>query len=386
MRILHCVSSVNPLGGGPIEGIKRLGEALSAYGSRSEIISLDSKSDPWVAQCSLLVHATGPSIGRYGYNTRFTRWLKANARNYDFVVIDGLWQFNSFGAWRALRKTHTPYVVFTHGMLDPWFKNQYPLKHLKKWLYWPFADYRVIRDARAIIFTSDEERLLARQSFWLYKAVERVVTYGTADPGPLGSRELDAFLRLFPEARGKNCLLYLSRIHRKKGCDLLIRAFAKFASDFQDLHLIMAGPDTTRWRPDLEELARSLNVGARIIWTGALSGPEKWGAFRMGQAFILPSHQENFGVAIAEALACGLPVLITDKVNIWREVLADGAGIVAPDTQAGVEELIAAWLKMNEGERARMSARARECFQRRFEITSTARSFLDTVKELGLLA
>ena len=76
---------------------------------------------------------------------------------FDAVIINGLWQYHSFGAWRALRGTATPYYVFPHGMLDPWFKRSFPLKHLKKWLYWPWAEYRVLRDARAVIFTCEAE-------------------------------------------------------------------------------------------------------------------------------------------------------------------------------------------------------------------------------------
>lgn len=387
MRILHCVPSVNPVSGGPIEGITRLGEALRLHGCQSEIVSLDAPSDAWVARCPLTVHATGPSIGRYGYNRRFTKWLKAKARDYDVVVIDGIWQYSSFGAWRALHKSVTPYVAFTHGMLDPWFKERYPLKHLKKWLYWPYADYRVLRDARGVIFTSEEERMRARESFWLYRAVERVVVYGTADPkSPNDSRHKEAFLQAFPAARGRKCILYLGRVHPKKGCDILLQAFAKVASTAPKLHLVIAGPDVAGWQSELERLTHALNISQRITWTGALSGSEKWGAFRAADAFILPSHQENFGVAVAEALACNLPVLITDKVNIWREIVADGAGMVAPDTEAGITSLLFRWLKIGDAERARMSENARRCFESRFDMQATAGSFLDVLAGLGISA
>ncbi|MEB0151131.1 glycosyltransferase, partial [Pseudomonas sp. CCC2.2] len=84
------------------------------------------------------------------------------------------------GTWRALAKKKIPYFIFTHGMLDPWFKKNYPLKHLKKWLYWTWGEYRVLRDAKAVLFTCEEEKILARQSFWLYKANEVVTAFGTA--------------------------------------------------------------------------------------------------------------------------------------------------------------------------------------------------------------
>ena len=89
------------------------------------------------------------------------------------MIVNGIWQYNSFGAWRVTPHSSTPYVVVTHGMLDPWFKRAFPFKHLKKWLFWPWADYRVLRDAAAVLFTSEEERRLATQSFWLYRHKKR---------------------------------------------------------------------------------------------------------------------------------------------------------------------------------------------------------------------
>src|SRR5258706_5140390 len=126
-------------------------------------------------------------------------------------------------------------------MLDPWFKRAYPLKHLKKWLYWPWGDYRVLRDARAVLFTSDEERLQARRSFWLYRANEEVVAYGTTAPPENAVALREGFLSMHPELRGRRLLLFLSRIHEKKGCDLLVRAFAELAGTEPTLHLVMAG-------------------------------------------------------------------------------------------------------------------------------------------------
>ena len=108
--------------------------------------------------------------------------MNLDRAQFDAVIVHGLWQYSSFGVWRALAGTDTPYFVFPHGMLDPWFKRTYPAKHFKKLLYWPWAEYRVLRDAAAVLFTSEEERRLARESFALYRAREVVVNYGTAAP------------------------------------------------------------------------------------------------------------------------------------------------------------------------------------------------------------
>jgi glycosyltransferase involved in cell wall biosynthesis len=290
--------------------------------------------------------------------------------------VNGLWQYHSFGAWRALRNSDTPYVLFTHGMLDPWFKRRYPLKHLKKWIYWPWAEYRVLRDARAVLFTCEEERRLARRSFWLYRCNEVVVSFGTAKPKGDPNSELQKFFRQFPELRGKRLALFMGRVHPKKGCDLLIKAFAKVLGQEPDWHLVFAGPDQMGWREELNCCASQLGLAQRVTWTGMLSGKMKWGALRAAEIFVLPSHQENFGVAVAEALAAGVPALISNKVNIWREVQGDGAGIVAEDDLEGTCHLLESWLNARELDKQRMRAQAQKCFEKRFEIGRAADSLV----------
>ena len=379
MRILRSIHSVNPAGGGPIEGIRQVARVHQAAGHETEIVSLDGPDDAWVRECPVKVHALGPGRTGYGYAGRFVPWLAAHRRDYDAVIVSGLWQYNGLGVWRALRGTDTPYFVFPHGMLDPWFKRTYHLKHLKKWAYWPWADYRMLRDARAVLFTSEEERRAARESFWLYRCHEKVVNYGIASPPGDGAAQRQAALVRFPELQGRRVLLFLGRIQEKKGCDLLISAFAKTAAADDSLRLVLAGPDQTGWTKSLQALAAELQVTEKLLWTGLLAGDLKWGLLRLAEVFILPSHQENFGLAVAEALACGTPVLISDKVNIWREIEADGAGLAADDTEAGTTDLLRRWLALSAGERADMEEKSRGCFAARFEIRRAAASLLDAI-------
>ncbi|MGA2189761.1 MAG: glycosyltransferase [Steroidobacteraceae bacterium] len=381
MRLLHIMPSVDPNGGGPTEGVRQRGVRLTELGHTVEVVTLDDAAQPFLGEYPLKVHALGPSQGSYRYNRKLVSWLMAHARGYDAVVINGLWQYHSFGAWRALQKLRVPYFVFTHGMLDPWFKRTYPLKHLKKWLYWPWADYRVLRDARAVLFTSEEELLQAGRSFWLYRANAQVIAYGTRMP-PDGAAALrDQFLSAHPGLEGRRLLLFLGRIHAKKGCDLLVRALARVAAREPSLHVVIAGPDQTGWVAALQALARDLGVADRVCWPGMLRDEMKWGAFYSAEAFVLPSHQENFGIAVAEALGCGLPALISDKVNIWREVQASRAGLVAPDTLDGTVSLLEGWLSLGPLERRAMGAAGRELFMRRFTVDAMANGLLDVVKQ-----
>ena len=261
------------------------------------------------------VHAFGPVHSVYGRVTSLLPWLRANRQRFDGVVVNGLWQYCGYAALRTIAG-HLPYVVFTHGMLDPYFKREFQVKHLKKWLYWLPVEYWVLRNAYRVLFTCAAEAELARQSFWLHRWQPFVVPFGTVVPEGEPATQCEAFFSLCPAMRGQRYLLFLGRIHPKKACDLLVEAFAKLAARDPGLHLVMAGPDAQGWHNKLEATARAAGVASRIHWPGMLRGDDKWGAFHASEAFILPSHQENFGIAVAAALDCGKPVLLSDKVNI----------------------------------------------------------------------
>jgi len=355
--------------------------ALEDLGHQSEVVTLDREDVPWITDFPGVVHALGPSIGKYCYNDRLIPWLKAHSKGYDAVVVEGIWQYQSFGTWLATRYNPLPYFVFIHGALDPWFKRAFPFKHMKKMLYWPWAEYRVLRDARGVFFTSEDERILARESFWPYRVNEAVVDFGIRKPNGDPQRQCEQFLQGYPYLRDKRLLLFLGRIDPKKGCDLLIEAFAKVAARDPAIHLVLAGPDREGWQRNLMDLSRMHGVAERITWTGMLTGDMKWGAFHAAEVFILPSHSENFGIAVTEALACGLPVLITDKVNIWREVVQDGAGFAEPDTQEGTVALFRRWLVLSKEEICLMRSRARACFDRRFEIHQATKKLVGIIEQ-----
>ena len=378
MKILRSIHTVNPALGGPIESVKQSSAALARRGHNVEIVSLDVPSDPWVNDAPVPVHALGPGRGSYGYTPRFSDWIAERRVNYDAIIVHGVWQYSSFGVWRAVAGSSTPYFVFPHGMLDPWFKRTYPLKHLKKLLYWPWGEYRVLRDAAAVLFTSEEERRLARQSFSPYRCNEVVVNYGTATPPDLEAARR-AFFHAFPNLRDQRFLLFLGRLHEKKGCDLLVEAFAAVRKTSDGpIHLVMAGPSADAdYLRRLQQMAAA--SGDSIIFPGMLTGDVKWGALSAAEAFVLPSHQENFGIAVAEALACGTPVLISNKVNIWREIEAAGAGFVENDDLAGTTTLLKRWLETPPERREAMQQNATSCFMNRFEIERATDSLLGVI-------
>ena len=377
MRILHIVTSIDPKDGGVSEAIR----ALLVYGPteyQHEIASADPPDAPFLAQLGVPAHGLGPAASGFAYTAKLKPWLLANRDRFDGVFIHGLWQYPGMAAWRAFAGD-TPYVVFPHGMLDPYFKRAFPLKHLKKWLFWLPAQYWVLRAASKVLFTCGVEAELAKQSFWLHHWNPEVVAFGATGPdGDQAAHEAQrqSFLSSFPQLQGRRFLLFLGRIHRKKGCDLLLDAFIKTASEDPGLDLVMAGPDQQGWQADLMQIVAAAGLTPRVHWTGMLEGDQKWGAFFASEAFILPSHQENFGIAVAEALACGRPVLVSDKVNIAPDIAADGAGLMEPDTSEGTQHLLQRWLAMGPDDRQAMAAQARITFDRRYDMRANANAIV----------
>jgi glycosyltransferase involved in cell wall biosynthesis len=383
MKLLRVIASVDPATGGPVSGLRAVTPELTHLGHETEFLTVDAPTDGFLQSWVGRVHAMGPVHNRYAYSPRVRPWLEKNLGRYDAVVVHGLWQ----DLGRIIRSTcqqceGPPYFVFPHGMLDPSLRKTYPFRHVKKWLYWQCIERRVLRDARAVFFTCEEERRVAQTSFPRYKCAEEVVTYGAAVPNPGGVGFAPAWRTRCPAAAGRRFWLFLGRVHSKKGVDLLMRAYAKVRQttaeaarpSFPDL--VIAGPCLdANYLESLKKIAEVEAVTPFVHWAGMLTGDAKWGAFQCAEAFVLPSHQENFGIAVVEALACGKPVLISDRVNIWRELADDGAAFVEQDDAPGVERLLQRWQALSPNDRQTMAVAAEQSFKKRFEITHAAETF-----------
>jgi glycosyltransferase involved in cell wall biosynthesis len=371
MRLLHVTPTTDRASGGPAEGLRRILIGYQRLDCTAEVVSLDSPKGQYASDIQAPVHEVGPALGVYRYTPKLMPWLQENYSRFDGIVLHGIWQYPAYAAWRTI-SGKKPYVIFTHGMLDPWFRDAYPLKHLKKYPYWLAAVYHLLHDARRVLFTSPLEQELAPRSFKPYDCHSEVIPYGTLPPEDKPEISRAAFYRLCPAVSGKRFLLFLSRIHEKKGCDLLIQAFGKIAASVPDMDLVMAGPDSAGLQAKLMTMTHNLGIAHRVHWPGMLKDDSKWGAFRSCEAFILPSHQENFGIAVAEAMACERPVLITNKVNIWPDIVHGKSGIVEEDTLEGITQLLQRYLLLNETERSEMGRNAYDYFHAHYNSLETA--------------
>ncbi|KAA6464906.1 glycosyltransferase [Acidobacteria bacterium AB60] len=365
MRFLHVIPSVDRRTGGPVEALRQIGTLHQELGHTIEAVSLDPPGSPAVGDMPLPTHALGPGLLAYGFSPRLTRWLKANGRRFDAAIVHGLWQYPTHAARVAL-SGHVPYFVYTHGMLDPWFNQRFPFKHFKKSLYWRLHMRRDLDEAAGVIFTCEKEMERSISAFFPFQWRGLVAPLGIAEPPGDHAAQLAEIHTRFPQLRGRRFLLFFGRVHPKKGCELLVHAFAQVAREAPNLQLVIAGPSDAPYLNLLQKKLTQAGLDNRTLFTGMVTGSLKWGLLRGADAFVLPSHQENFAIATIEAMAVDTPVLISDKVQIWPDVLRCGAGLVEPDTFDGTERLLRRWLTLPEAERVNRKHAAGACYHERF--------------------
>jgi glycosyltransferase involved in cell wall biosynthesis len=389
MKILRVITSMNPKSGGPCQGIRNVNPYIKQLGIEVEVICMDAITDEYDTNDDFVIHKLGRGKTAYQYQPLLYNWLVKNASEFDCIVVHGLWQHYNVAVYNAvkhLKKYHNkvPKVaIMPHGMMDPYFQtaSDRKLKALRNDVVWHFIEKKCINEADAIFYTCQEELRLATTTFKGYNPKKTInVSYGIQAP-PQRETEFDnAFFQKCSKVLGKEYWLFLSRIHEKKGVDLLIKAYSELATQNSSLpELVIAGPVES---PYAQQMIKMASGNSKIHFSGMLQGKEKWGAFYNCQAYLLPSHQENFGIAIVEALACEKPVLITNKVNIYREIEDGGGGLVSNDTYEGVLEVLKKWEGLSQSEQTEMGENAFTLYQNHFNIKSAAERLNKVLKSL----
>jgi glycosyltransferase involved in cell wall biosynthesis len=410
MNVLHVATSVDPEMGGVSKAIEMIIAGLKANGISSEVVTLDAPKAGFILSSSFLVYALGPGKSPWSYSSALVPWLRANLLRFDAIIIHGLWLYSSYSVGKALRNSrHTssaineadalnPKVfVMPHGMLDPYFQRAAgrKLKAYRNWIYWKLIERHTVNNADSLLFTCEEEKYLARQTFKPYvPKKELVVGLGIANPPLYTDVMRQAFLKKCNLIQNQPYILFISRIHEKKGVDLLIQAYSEVYAKWQSvektnnneedtifLKLVIAGPGLdTHYGQQIQKMVTDNHSLKNLIYfTGMLTGDAKWGAFYGSEAFVLPSHQENFGIAVVEALACSKPVLISNQVNIWREIQNANGGLVADDTLEGTKKILQNWKELSLIKRSDMGKQAQYCYQKNFSIQAAATKMLAAI-------
>jgi glycosyltransferase involved in cell wall biosynthesis len=358
MTITHVIPYMHPDAGGPPVVVDRLCQRLAQRGWDVRVVTTDSMADGrddcwrrrYAAHYPLEVHRVSRFRG-YAYSRTLSAGLASAAKQSDLLQLHTLWTYPTLAAARICRSLGKPFLVMPHGMLDP---HSLGRKRLRKRLYGRLLEWPNLRAARAIIYTHAEEQRLAESSVHGLP-VGHIVPLGADDP-PSSDREslAAAFFREHPELRGRRLVLFLGRLHPKKGLDLLIPAFADVARSETNAHLLLIGPSNESYVRSLRDRVAQQGLAERVSFTGPLAGDAKWQALAASSVFVLPSYQENFALTVVEAMRVGTPVVLSRRVNIWQDVVGAGAGIAcdlsAPSvTRSLLEYLANGDLRSNHG-------------------------------------
>ena len=390
MKILRVISSMHPSNGGPCQGIRNAIPYFQKAGISTEVVCMDDENSDYSITDNFTIYKIGNGKTSYQYQPKLLEWLKNNILNYDFVIVHGLWQYHNYAVQKIiklLKKQNLKIpkvIVMPHGMLDPYFQKaaDRKWKALRNELVWSFIEKKCINQADAVFYTCEEEMRLAATTFKNYKPKKTFnVGYGIQMPPENNIVLKEEFYKSCPTAEGKKYFLFLSRIHEKKGVDLLIKAYNELCqegSGFPDL--VIAGPTESDYAKEMMQLA---SHNPKIHFPGMLSGKSKWGAFYNCEAYFLPSHQENFGIAIVEAMACKKPVLITKNVNIWNEIHVGGGGwVINLDENNELRNTLSEIVEQSDENLEIKGLKAFETYLDKFDIEICANKFIQTLKSI----
>lgn len=359
MRVLHIMPSMDPVFGGPVAAIHVMARGLQEAGVDVDIVTVHpqarSKSSIEESRVGLHWRSFPVQLPGYGVSMPLGRWLRKHVREYDLVHVHGVFSFSSLIAQREARRADVPYVVRPFGVLNRW-----GMERRKAWLkrlIFQWLEKPVMDCAQALHFTSEEEAAdVARLKI---KAPGHVIPLGL-DLSPYEQLPpARLFESCFPDFKADKTVLFLSRIDVKKGLDVLLPAFKKVLSKIGGVKLIIAGDGDQSLLADLKLEAERLGIADSILWTGFLSGDVRLAAMAKATLFCLPSRSENFGMALLEAMASGVPCVSTDQVALCVEAAReDAVCMTSVDVEPVAEALIS--LLQDEQRRRELAFRARE--------------------------
>lgn len=362
MRVLHVMPSLAASYGGPAAAMPVMARGLIAAGVEVDVAAIDDSlafeltQEPVIKQMQGFKSISFPITCRpYRISISIARWLSLHAGDYDLIHIHAVFTFSSWVACRAAHAAGVPFVVRPLGILNRWgMENRRPW--LKR-LFFRCVEKPFIDHAAAIHFTSEQEamdvaRLHIRARPVIIPLGLDLSAFETLPPAQM-------FLQKFPETANAELVLFISRLDVKKGLDMLLPAFREVLQIRPQARLVIAGDGHSSFVEDLKKQAATLGIQHAVIWAGFLHGDMKLSALAAAQVFCLPSRSENFGMALLEAMACGLPCVASDQVALAVDAAASDAVCMIPCEAGAIAPAICCLLDSSEQRQAlSRSARA----------------------------
>lgn len=336
MRILHVLECLSPRFGGPVSMLKALACAQANAGHQVTVCTtnrdhpsgtLRPAGKDVICDGVVEVHYFPVQVNALKISLHLARFLNTHIADFDIVHVHGLYRFPStYAAWRA-RKLGVPYVVCPHGSLAPYLHRRSSRSVSLKRLYECWFDLPNLHGAGAVHYTTEEER---RGAAFLHLRAPSFVVPNGIDWARFASLPARGAFRAARGLGDAPVALFLGRLHESKGLDLLIPAFASVRRTVPDACLVLVGPDNDDYGRQVRMWVHERGLDASVLFGGFLDGADVLRAYVDADVFVSPSYTESFGMTVVEAMACALPVVISDQVNIHHEIAAAGAGIVTP--------------------------------------------------------
>ena len=385
MRILHVMATLAARDGGPPKACFEMARAVARRGHEVSIFTTNADGpgvldvppgEPVERDGVTLRHFPVSRPRFWRASTDMARALTGEIPRSDVVHLHSLYMFHDRAVGRECRRSGVPYLMQPHGALDPYIYRRHRLRKRLAEIWFQDA---VTRRASAILFTTEEEMRLARPYTFGVRGIVAPIGLDLDEYEPLPPR--GRFRAAHPRIGDRPIVLFFGRLNFKKGLDVLLPAFADAVQARPDAHLVVAGPDGGM-RAAVEAWIGRHGLGARTTLTGMVTGSHKLDLLADSDLFVLPSYSENFGIVVIEAMACGLPVAISNKVNLWREVAGADAGWVAPAERNPFREAIVEALSDPGAARAK-GARGRTLVAERFRWSGIARTLEEAYASLA---
>ena len=374
-KILSIIDSLNPKDGGPSHSLFDIALSNKQNNIQHDILYIGKKQK--INDLSgIKIIALNDSIFKYGISLKLIFWLYQNKNNYNLFIIHGLWQFITL-----LSRIIIPnkYLVFTHGMLDPYFKSE-KFKSFKKKIYWNIFEKKNLQKAKFVLLNSIKEKKQINNTFVKTNGIKfKLINYGIYTKDINFKKSKLKFYSKFKFLKNYKLIVYIGRIHPKKGLDILIDAFEKI--DNKRYILLIAGDINNKYAKALIQKVKNKNNSKKIIFANFLKGEIKWGAISNAASTILPSHGENFGVSIAESLLAGTPVICSNKVGTSKQIKESNAGIIVKNNKLSLYQGIMKFINLSQKQKEKLSKNSITCFNKNFNIKIN-HNFSDFLKKI----
>ncbi len=393
MKILHVIPSISPTLGGPSEVALNIVHALRESGVDTEIVTTNYggaqpmdvplnqrvdytfKAEREVSVPVWFLPYTPPSLKEFIFSWPLTNWLWENIQNYQLLDNHYLFSYAPSCAATVARLKGIPYTVRTMGQLTPWALAQ---KQLKKQVYTLLVERHNLNHAAAIHCTTSAEAENVRK-FGIQKPT---ITLPLGANSPMPISDAAAQLRhKYSIPADTPIVLFLSRLHYKKRPELLLQSLSQLKNQGHCFHAIFAGSGESDYIGELQDLVSSLSLAQQVSFPGLVTGFDKDLLLQGADLFVLPSFSENFGIAVAEALVAGLPVVITPEIQISSDVVAAEAGLVMPGEVESFTGAISQLLSTPKL-RQELGANAQRLAQTRYSWKPIAQSLASTYEAI----